>query len=312
MGNSVANPATIDLNAVAVFVRVVEAGSFTRAAEQLGLPKSAVSRRVARLEESLGTRLLQRSTRRLSLTEAGSRYHRQATTALGTLSDAARDVGELQDEPRGVVRFTAPNSLVTDYLIEPLAKFARHYPRVSVELVLTTRMVDLVAEGIDFALRGTLLRDSALIARKVAPTPLIPVATPAYLARRGVPREPADLVRHDCILYKPENGRNRWRLTAADRERTVTVMGPAGADDIRVVYELALAGMGIGLIPNVSVSNDLGKQRLVRVLPSWCGPKGGLFLVYPPARHVPQRVLLLREQLFSHLRKALAPARASR
>lgn len=308
MGQTVAALATIDLNDVAVFVRVVDGGSFTRAAEQLGLPKSAVSRRVARLEEALGARLLQRSTRRLHLTEAGTRYHQHATQALATLGDAATEIGELQDEPRGSVRLTAPPDLAFDYLTEPLAKFAKQYPKVAVELVLTVRRVDLVAEGVDFALRAGTLRDSSLIARRIVVTPLVPMAAQSYVARRGLPRQPEELARHDCILFRPENGRNRWTLIGPHGERTVSVTGPLAADDMRFVRELTLTGIGIGLIPMSTLAKPSQKKRLVRVLPEWCGPGGSLYLVYPAARHVPQRVMLLREHLFEHLRAVMPDA----
>lgn len=308
MGQSVAELATIDLNDVRVFVRVVATGSFTRAARELGLPKSAVSRKVARLEEALGARLLARSTRTLSLTEAGRRYHAHAVAALATLNDAASDIGELQQEPRGQVRITAPPDLANDYLAQPIAKFVERYPRVSVELVLTARTVDLVAEGIDFALRAGTLRDSSLIARRIANTPLVPLASRSYVARRGLPREPEELDSHDCVLFRPENGRSRWVLRGARGERSVSVTGPVAADDMHFVTQLVTEGVGIGLVPLTECQDSRRKRRVVRVLPDWVGPSGGLYLVHAPARHVPQRTVLLREHLFIHLQKALAPA----
>jgi DNA-binding transcriptional LysR family regulator len=304
MRHSVVNLATIDLNDVAVFARVVETGSFTRAAAQLGLPKSAVSRKLARLEEALGVRLLQRSTRRLSLTEAGARYHAEAATALAALSEAAEQVTELQDEPAGRVRITAPPDLAYDYLTEPIASFCRRYPKIRVELLLTARIVDLVAEGVDFALRAGGLRDSSLVARRITTSRQVMFATRGYLARRGVPREPEDLEQHDCVLFRPENGKNKWTLRGPRGERTVTVTGPVAADDVRFVGQLTASGLGIGRVPTL-ICPDHPDRDLVRVLPEWDSAGGALSLVHAPTRHVPQRVQLLREHLFEELKKAL-------
>jgi DNA-binding transcriptional LysR family regulator len=302
--HTVADKGTIDFNDVTAFTRVVEAASFTRAAAQLGLPKSVVSRRVARLEEALGARLLQRTTRRLQLTDAGTRFHQRAAAALAALDEAATCVGELQAEPRGTVRFTAPGDL-QEHLAPALAEFAERYPDVEVEAVLTMRRVDLVAEGFDFALRAGTLRDSSFRARRIMSAPLGLIAAPAYLDRRGTPKTPDDLTKHDCVLFRPENGRSRWPLVKDNTERTVTVRGPIAGDDFAFVRSLTLCGVGIAFMPLLTCAADLAEGRLVRVLPAWRGPSGGLYLVYPTARLVPQRVLLLREHLYESLRASL-------
>ena len=290
------------MNDVAAFVKVVATTSFTQAALQLGVPKSAVSRRVARLEEALGARLLQRTTRRLNLTDAGARYYRQANEALAALDDAKEAVEELQSEPRGSVRITAPGDF-HEFLGEPLREFAERYPKVYVEVVLTGRRVDLVGEGFDLALRAGYLLDSSLIARRLGMTPLVTMAAPAYLAQHGIPQRPEELADHTCILFRSEDGHSRWQLSGADGERAVTVRGPVGSDDFALVRALATLGAGIALVQLHSCIAELSARQLVRVLPAWTGPTGALFLVYPSSRQVPQRVVLLREHLFERLRK---------
>ena len=301
---TVADSRTIDLNAVAVFARVVQAGSFTRAAAQLGQPKSAVSRKVARLERTLGIRLLQRTTRRLHLSDAGARYYGQAAKALEGLTEAARALSSLQEQPQGTVRITAPADLAPQAFSTLLADFAKSHPKVCIEVEFTSRMVDLIAEGFDLALRGSdTLSDSSLISRRIASTPLYLVAAPAYLKRRGQLRNPADLTRHDCILYKPQAGASRWKLSGPRGEQTIEVRGPFGVDNMGFARELACRGSGIALIPLPAVADDLAQGRLRRVLPDHRGPLGALHLVYPSTQFVPQAVSLLREHLYLELKK---------
>jgi|RhiMethySRZTD1v2_1073278.scaffolds.fasta_scaffold06871_6 DNA-binding transcriptional LysR family regulator len=304
---TVANEATIDLNAVAVFARVVEAGSFTRAAAELRMPKSAVSRRVARLEETLGVRLLQRTTRRLHLSDAGTHYYQQASQALTGLKDAARALSALQAEPRGTVRVTGPTGFDMPRFARIFADFARRYPQVNVQIELTSRFVDLIAEGFDIGLRGTdVMRDSTLISRRIARTPLVPVASPAYLKRRGIPKSLADLAKHDCVLFGSHAGSNRWPLIGPDGERTVEVRGNLRVGDMGLAASLAVTGAGIALVPAPNVAAEISRGRLKRVLPDFRGPLGSLYLIYPSTRFVPQAVALLREHLFVELRGLFA------
>jgi DNA-binding transcriptional LysR family regulator len=302
--HTVAKTATIDLNAVAVFARVVETGSFTGAAAQLGLPKSAVSRRVARLEEALGVRLLQRTTRRLHLSDAGARYYHQAALALAGLNDAARALGSLQAEPRGTVRITGPTGFDLPRFSKMLTDFTRRYPRVQIDVELTSRFVDLVAEGFDLALRGTdTLRDSTLISRRIAKTPLVFVASPGYLKRRGAPKSPADLSNHDCVLFGNPAAAGRWLLSGPGGERTVEVRGNFRVGDMELAWALAERGAGIAQAPLQSIADLLSRGRLQRVLPDHQGATGALYLVYPSAQFVPQAISLLREHLFIELRR---------
>src|SRR5450432_3748982 len=195
----------MDLNHVAVFIRVVELESFTAAAKQLGLPKSSVSRTVTRLEEDLGVRLLQRTTRTLHLTEAGHAYYERARVALTGLEEAASAATDMSTVPRGVVRVTAPGDLGVLNLADIVWRFSRAYPLVHIELSLSSRFVDLVAEGFDLAVRAGKLTDSTLIARKIGSDSLGIFAAQSYLKRRGRPKAFSALTEHDCVLFRGKN-----------------------------------------------------------------------------------------------------------
>jgi DNA-binding transcriptional LysR family regulator len=297
----------LDLNLVAVFARVVAAGSFTAAAARLEVPKSKVSRAVARLEESLGVRLLQRTTRWLGLTEAGQRYLAEVRGPLARLEEATAEVSELTAEARGRVRLSFAPGIADGPLADLLVEFGGRHPRVQVELVVTSRQVNLVEEGIDLALRAGRLDDSTLVARKVATTELGLYASPAYLDRRGVPRRVADLAGHDCLLYRSKSGPLLWRLTGPRGTVLADVSGSIDADDLGMLRTLALAGQGITLMQDLAAQADVARGTLSRVLPGYAQQGAALYLVSPPLRLVPSRVTLLRDHLLREL-----PARLSR
>jgi DNA-binding transcriptional LysR family regulator len=291
---------TIDLNRIRLFVRVAEAGSFTGAARISGLPKSSVSRAVAALERELAVRLIQRTTRRLQLTEAGRAYYESVARALSGIDEAAAAVSELQDTPRGQVRITAPPDLGQWVLAASVARFAMRYPDVHVEVSLTQRLVDLVHEGFDLALRVGKLGDSRLVARALGLVRAGIFAAPRYLKRRGRPQSVAELAGHDCVLFRSASGRAVWDLVGPAGRQRVEVRGAVGADDGQFVREAAAAGEGLTLLPIFACS---GPQRrdLVRVLPAYATVGEPLQLVYPTARFLPKRVVLLRDQLLKEL-----------
>jgi len=291
----------MDLNLVSMFVRVVETGSFTAAASLLGLRKSSVSRGVARLEEELGVRLLHRTTRRLNLTEAGSAYFSRVREVTSSIDEATAEVKEMGHEPQGTVRMTAVPDSGSNTLAEIIARFVRQYPKIRVELVLTSRSVDLVEEGIDLALRAGVLRDSPLVARKIAPTPLGLFAAPSYLRRRGKPKALRELSQHDCVLYRPEAGKNTWRLTGPKGETSVEVTGAIGSDDMSFNAHAAIAGAGIALLPTALVTSSLEQGKVARVLPDYALTGGAVYIVSPASRHQLARVRLLRDFLVSAL-----------
>jgi DNA-binding transcriptional LysR family regulator len=291
----------MDLNRAAVFVRVVDEGGFTAAARVLRLPKSSVSRSVALLEEELGARLLQRSTRKVRLTEAGTAFYERAARGIAGVEEAADAVADLQGSLRGRLRLTAPADAATWLLAPLIARFVAQHPAVYIELVLTGRIVDLVTEGVDFALRAAPMRDSTLVARRLAPVAVKLFAAPAYLARRPAPATVAGLAQHDCVLFRPENGRATWTLRGPEGEVQVPVRGPVGADDYAFLQQAAVAGAGIALLPSFLCRAAAGVGALVPVLPAYAAPAGHIHLVYPSARYLPQRAGAFRDFILAEL-----------
>jgi DNA-binding transcriptional LysR family regulator len=299
----------MDLNHIVSFLRVVEAGSFTKAAKALGVPTSTVSRQVAQLEADLGARLLQRTSRHVQLTDAGAAYHERVSPALEALANASCEIHDLQEDPSGLVRLTAPPDLSVDYLAAPLAQFSREHPRIQVELVLTGRTVDLVAEGFDLALRAGEIRDGSLIARKLGLSEIILVASGGYLARRGEPRTLDELRQHDCIGFRAQRGRASWNLTGPEGPVLVEVDCRVCADDFSFIRALLLADAGVALAPRSTVQVAIQEGKLRRVLPGYgLQTSSGLSLVYPSAKHLPRRVALLRDHLLRILPSMFAPS----
>jgi DNA-binding transcriptional LysR family regulator len=295
----------VDLNRVAAFARVVETGSFTAAASALGVRKSSVSRSVAALEADLGIRLLQRTTRRLSLTEAGHAYYDRARDALAGLDEAREAVSSLGTEPRGLVRFTAPVDLA-DELAPITGQFLREHPRVRVEALLTGRYVDLVKEGFDLAVRAGVLADSSLLARKLGDSDLGLFASPDYLEGRGRPRRVADLAHHDCILYRAGGGKATWRLQGRHGEERVSVQGRVDADELTFVRGMLLAGSGIGFVPVYLFAPLVESGQLERVLPQYAHHGSAIHIVWPSRRFEPAAVSLFRDAIASSLSITLA------
>lgn len=297
----------MDLNHVSTFARVVQDGSFTAAARSLGLPKSSVSRSVAQLEEDLGIRLLQRTTRKLHLTDAGATFYERVARALGDITDATSAASESQESLKGTVRLTAPVDFGVWALAPMLSRFVRRHPEVKVDLVLTGRMVDLVGEGIDLAVRAGKLRDSSLIARRIGDLRSVIYASPKYLGRRGEPKTIEELTSHDCVMFRPMNGRDAWALkNQAGEEREIEVSGALGADDLSFVRKATISGAGLGLLPEFLCGCAEASGLLVRVLRDWEFSGAILHLAYPSARFVPQRVVVLREFLMKELGKMSA------
>jgi DNA-binding transcriptional LysR family regulator len=279
------------LTDVAVFVRVVERGSFTLAAADLELSRAVVSKYLTRLEERLGARLLHRTTRRLALTEAGAALFEASRGAIERIEEAEAAVAQLQSEPRGRLRVSAPMSFGILHLGPALAEFARANPKVSLDLKLDDRYVNLVEEGIDVAIRIGALTDSSLVARKLATTRAVACAAPDYLARSGEPESPEDLATHNCLIYSYLSSANVWRFTAPDgREIPVAVNGTLRINNGIVLAEAAVAGQGILLTPTFYVAPLLRQGRLKRILANYRLKELGIHAVYPQRDHVPPKV----------------------
>jgi DNA-binding transcriptional LysR family regulator len=280
----------IDLQDVTAFLAVVDTGSFTAAARRLAVAKSNVSRRVARLEQQLGARLLERTTRRQRLTEVGETYHAHVTGAMHQLAEAARSVSQIQGEPRGRLRISAPADW-NETMGRLVAEFSARYPHLQVEVDLTQRRVDLVAEGFDVALRAGKLEDSSLIARSVGEGSTHLYASPAYLERRGEPHDPAGLRDHAFVLFRGRQGELRVSLHGPDgAHEEVVVSGVISALDFGFVRHALLHGAGIGLLPDSLGADDLEAGRLRLVLPRCSLGRSPFHVVYPSTRYLSPKV----------------------
>jgi DNA-binding transcriptional LysR family regulator len=298
--------APIDLNLVRIFIAVYEASSFSAAADRLGMPRSTASRAIAALEASLGLELFQRTTRKVAATEEGTRLFDRIAPTLGTLEASLADVPEREDAPTGTLRITAVADLASAVLVEAVARFATRWPDVSVDLRLTTSILDLAREGIDLALRVQIATPCSgrLVTRRVGSIAVQLYAAPAYLARRGTPRQLHELAEHDSIAFRG----------AAALQPKVTLGRQLSArrwitcDDMRFAQQLVRSGAGIGALPSFLVQEDLVSGALVRVMPRFTLGSAAVHLVRPARKHVPRRVTLFRDLVIELLQqRPLAP-----
>jgi DNA-binding transcriptional LysR family regulator len=289
----------VDLNLLAVFEAVARTSSFSAAARELGWPKSSVSRGVARLEAELGVQLLFRTTRQVTPSAAGAALYDRLAPLLGSVKAALGELPEREEEPSGTLRVTAPVDLGVLFLAEVVTRYTARYPSVSVDLHLTGRVVDLVGEGFDVALRvAEKLADSTLVARRAAPIALQLFASPLYLARRGTPRTEADLPGHDWVAFR--SGPQRLRIQGPPR--TAAPQGRIVCDDLLFVRDAIRAGAGIGLLPAFIANADVVAGSLVRILPRLERQAGHLHVVTPAVKHVPRKVSAFRELVLELLR----------
>ena len=276
---------------IVAFVRVVEAGSFARAADRLGVSVSAVSRHVGDLETHLGSRLLNRTTRRLSLTETGQAFYERSVQLLADLEEAEEAVTASAVLPRGTLRLTASISFGAGYLAPAIAEFQQRHPQLRFDIALSDRALDLVDERIDLAIRIGDIGSQALIARRIGVAQMVCCAAPSYLARHRPPRTPADLARHACLTYEYSSGGNAWRFVdAAKRVHEVKVDGNAHANTGAMLCALAVAGLGINLEPDFIVAPDVRAGRLVPLLPGYTPPSININAAYPSRRHLSAKV----------------------
>lgn len=276
-------------NELETFVAVVEGGTFSAAARTLGLPVSTVSRQVSRLEERLGVRLLNRTTRQVTPTGPGHAYFERARQIVADSQQAEDEVRQLHGQPRGLLRISAPPSGLRASLIEDLiAAFMLRFPDIEIELAAESRYVDLVAEGYDLALRGGILKDSSLTARRLLRMRTGLVAAPAYLERRGRPRRVADLARHDLVIQRTPGRQSRWPLSPRG---SLPVSGRLTTNDLSLSRAAALAGLGIAYMPLLLVDEEMAAGLLEPVLPHAVGrDTDGLHLVYPQGRLLAAKV----------------------
>ncbi|WP_437534116.1 LysR family transcriptional regulator [Sorangium sp. So ce726] len=302
----------LDLNDAALLVRVVRTRSFSAAARERGVPVSTVSRRIARLESALGVRLLERTTRRLELTEAGRAYFGHAERAIDDLTRGTHHVRELQSEPRGRVRIVAPIALGAAVASAVCTYLAKH-PHVSVDLEIDSRRVDLLAGGFDIAIVPGHVEDTTdFVARELwRATRKLLYASPCYLEARGIPHRVEDLAHHDCIAVHAADGMATWTLGQGRRRRRIAFEPRFYVSESSAAYRATLAGVGIAMLPEVFCAEDVAAKRLVRVLKGYEAEAGGVSLLYRAHRALTAAVRTCIDHLLGEL-PATDPARAGR
>ncbi|MBY4675490.1 LysR family transcriptional regulator [Marinobacterium arenosum] len=279
------------LNDIAVFIQVVECGSFTAAAERLGLSKSVVSKYVTRLENGLGARLLNRSTRRMSLTEVGQAFFTQSRRGLDAIEDAEAEVSRLQEAPRGTLKVNVPMSFGILHIAPLLPEFQSLFPDVSIDMTLEDRHIDVIEEGVDLVIRIAEMPDSSLVARRLGPCRHVVCASQEYFERWGVPRVPEDLHHHNAITYKYQESSAGWRfLSPEGRLISVPVSGAIQVNNSLALREILIGGAGITLTPTFIVGADLQAGRLKAALTGYRAPELSIYAVYPQRQHLLPKV----------------------
>lgn len=286
----------MDLNAVAVFVKVVQAGSFSGAARLLGMPNTTVSAKVARLEKRLGVTLIHRTTRKLGLTPQGREYFERCVRGLEEIEAGESLLSSAAREPSGLMRITAPGSVAHHVLPPIVSAYLRTYSEVRIELVVTNRIVDLVGEGVDLAIRAGELRDSTLVARPFMEDVVGLWGSASYLARHGSPRAPEDLAHHAVLAFSRQ--RDTLQLSSGRRTAAIKAAWVVAADDLETLRAFVLRGDGLGLMPDYLARAD---RSLVRVLPEWAWSRGALMFVYPGRRYVRPTVRTFIDTALAHV-----------
>jgi len=286
------------LEQLAAFVAVAETGSFTEAAKRLGRDASIVSRRVSQLEQQLGVRLLSRTTRRVALTEVGALYHRRVQGILEELANASREASDVAATPQGLLRVSLPVTFGRQWIAPWLPAFLTRHPQIRIDARFSDRVVDVVAEGFDVAIRVGILRDSSLTSRRLASFRTLLVAAPSYLAAHGKPRTPDDLKTHACIGFTGYASWPDWSLAKEGKRKTVRPAGPFVADNSEAVLMAAIAGAGITFAADWLAGSALREGKLVEVLPGWGGKtEGGVYAILPPGRLIPAKTRLFVDEV---------------
>jgi len=287
------------MTSMATFVKVVESGGFSAAARALSISPSMVTAHVQSLEERLGIRLLNRSTRRVSLTEVGHAYYERCLQILAEMEDADRIAQALQSTPRGTLRLNT--SIAIPPLLAPvIAEFVALYPEVSINLTMTDRMIDLVEEGFDLAVRNMAVPDSSLIVRRVATYRFVVCGAPGYLAARGTPRWPSDLVHHNCLVYSQSVWGNEWRFDGPQGEQSVAVSGNLQANSDNALRLAAVHGQGLALAPSFLLIDEIKAGRLVPVLSEFLQTEHAINAIYPHRHHLSAKVRTFIDLLVKH------------
>jgi DNA-binding transcriptional LysR family regulator len=296
----------MELESTRIFVKVIQYGSFSKAAEALRLPKSTVSRTVSRLEGELKTRLIIRTTRSLALTSAGRNFFESSLGPIQALEDARKALQGGDQVLSGTIRLTAPEDLGAHVITPIVGKLSLEYPGISFELNYTDEVVDLVKEGIDVAIRIGKLNPSRFKVKKLGQVQLIPVASPLYLQKKEKIRQPQDLTSHSCLTYFPEAARVRWELKSKTKGLGVLIQPRIVSNQMSSLLEMAVQGVGVALVPQYLCRARLNSGELVRVLPDWAGEGLPVSSVYPLGSHSSSRMKLISERLNSAIQNVLS------
>ena len=278
------------IDSMGVFAKVVEKQSFSGAARELRLSQAAVSKHVRALEDWLGAQLMNRTTRRLNVTEIGALVYERCERILDEIDDVRQSTSALQTAPRGVLHLAAPVSFGITQLGPVLADYLSRYPEVVVDVTLDDRFIDLVEEGFDLALLIGELQDSSLVARRLAPVRFVLCASPFYVEQHGAPREPADLTNHRCLFYSLRAIPGEWRFKGPEGEVSLRINGRFRSNNGNMLHAAMLGGAGIGLAPTFVVGKDLAEGRLVSLMPDYQPIGSELSAIYPPGRNLSAKV----------------------
>lgn len=280
-----------DLESMVAFARVVETKSFSAAAIRLGLSKSLVSKLITKLEKSLGARLLNRTTRNMSVTEAGAILYAHCARIIEELEHAKLAVNRLQEQPRGILKISASVAFGTLHIAPALPEFLANFPEVTIDMNITDRFVDLADEGYDLAVRITENPGQNLVARRLAPVRRAICATPEYFARRGIPQTPADLVDHNCLTYTHANPQGRWDFLGPDGEISIASSGNLRLNDDEALSQAVLGGLGVAILPTFIIGKEIRAGKLRSVLPEFTLlVERQIYAVYLPNRHLSAKV----------------------
>jgi DNA-binding transcriptional LysR family regulator len=273
-----------------IYVAVVDGGSLAAAADKLDISRAMVSKQIQKLEEHLGTRLLNRTTRRLSLTESGREFYERSIQIVSDVEEAEQVAAQMNRTPQGVLRVTIPLSYGQHRLATIIGDYTQAYPKVQLDISLSDRKMDLVEDGFDLAVRIGAMPQSDLIARKIGGVRSVVCASPAYVARHGAPQTPEELQRHACLGYTLTGSGTDWRFETLDGPLVVPISGPIRADNGDIIRLAALSGAGILFQPHFIVGDDLATGRLVQLLPGWQSAELGVYAVYPSRKHLSAKV----------------------
>ncbi|AAN53454.1 LysR family transcriptional regulator [Shewanella oneidensis MR-1] len=288
-------------SALPIFVTVVECGSFSLAGQKLGLSKSAISKRISQLEQHLGIQLLQRTTRSLSLTDAGARYFEYIRPAVQLTQEGLDAISELQQTPRGNLRISVPMVFGRLYIAPLIAEFLKRYPDIQLQMQMDDKITDLIAGGFDLAIRIGELPDSSLIARKIAPCLSVICASPAYLTQHGLPMTPCELTQHNCLFYSYFQDGVEWSFHSPDGMQRVQPKGNYQVNNSDAINQACLDGLGIANLPRFIVEPDLQTGHLQALLTDYPLPEHGIYAVYPQRKYQPTKVTVLIEFLMAKL-----------